>query len=304
MTAETTTAQTLPNNTKEGSVVLRARAFLITLNEVYKYEDLKAVIRKLKSCDYFLSAKELAPTTGHEHIHIYIHFESSYKLSKKIMSFGAHIDICNYGTPQDIINYVKKDGEILDEIGKEPHQGFHTVKDLKEIDSPDSLNWKEYNTWLKIKNTPKKIKKGEWLKNVKVYWIQGPSGIGKSKYAEDLFNSSEFEEMEEVKYHNGFWSGIIDGNGLCIYDDFRDSHMSASEFINFIDYRIHNLNVKGGSVKNNYKMIIITSIQKITDIYKNVREEQKEQWIRRIELIDLYPKDENENILNDECAYW
>ena len=291
------TSQT-PNNTNNG-VCFRARSFLLTLNEIDKYEDFKDCFLKLKSMDYFLSSKEIAPTTGHEHIHIYVHFESNYKLSKKILSFGAHIDIQKYGSPNQIIEYVKKDGNILDEIGKEPHQGFHTVKDLKEIDNPDNLNWNEYNTWLKIKNTPKKIKKGEWHKDIKVYWIQGDSGIGKSNWAEDLFNKSDFNEMEEISFDkNGFYNGVVDGKGLCIYDDFRDSDMKASEFIKLIDYRIHNLNIKGGSVKNNYNMIIFTSIQKLENIYSNCKEEQKKQWLRRIEVIDLYKTQKNIDIFN------
>ena len=291
------TSQT-PNNTNNG-VCFRARSFLLTLNEIDKYEDFKDCFLKLKSMDYFLSSKEIAPTTGHEHIHIYVHFESNYKLSKKILSFGAHIDIQKYGSPNQIIEYVKKDGNILDEIGKEPHQGFHTVKDLKEIDNPDNLNWNEYNTWLKIKNTPKKIKKGEWHKDIKVYWIQGDSGIGKSNWAEDLFNKSDFNEMEEISFDkNGFYNGVVDGKGLCIYDDFRDSDMKASEFIKLIDYRVHNLNIKGGSVKNNYNMIIFTSIQKLENIYSNCKEEQKKQWLRRIEVIDLYKTQKNIDIFN------
>lgn len=295
MTAETSTAQTSGNTKAE--VCFRARAFQFTLNEIEKYDELKNLLTNLKSMDYLISCKEVAPTTGHEHIHIYTHFESSYKLSKKILNVGAHIEICK-GSPQDNINYIKKDGNILDEIGKEPHQGFHTVKDLQNINNPEDLNWNEYNTWTKIKNAPKKIKKGEWHKDVKVYWIQGPSGIGKSDKAEEIFNNSDFEEMEEIKYSNGFWNGVIDGKGLCIYDDFRDSHMSASEFINFIDYRIHNMNIKGGSIKNNYNIIIITSIQKLDQIYKNCTEEFKEQWLRRIEIIDYYKIQKNIDIFN------
>lgn len=79
------------------------------------------------------------------------------------------------------------------------------------------------------------------------------------------------EEFEEVKYENGFWNGIGDGTGCCVYDDFRDSHMKASEFINFIDYNVHNLNIKGGNVKNNYNLIIITSVFPLNDIYLGVR---------------------------------
>lgn len=297
MTAETPTAQTSGNTNTE--VCFRARAFQFTLNEVEKYDELKTLLTNLKTLDYLISCKEIAPSTGHEHIHIYAHFRETYKLSKKILKIGAHIEICK-GSPQDNINYIRKDGDILDEIGKEPHQGFHTVKDLKEIDNPDDLNWNEYNTWSKIKNTPKKIKKGEWHKDIKVYWIQGNTGIGKSDWAENLFNESDFEEMEEIKYRNDFYIGVVDGKGLCIYDDFRDSDMKASEFINLIDYRVHNLNTKGGSIKNNYKMIIFTSIQKLDEIYKNVKEEQKGQWMRRIEIIDLYKNEKNIEIFNSE----
>lgn len=57
-----------------------------------------------------------------------------------------------------------------------------------------------------------------------------------------------------------------------------------------IDYRTYNLNIKGGSVKNKYELIIFTSVQKLSSVYKNVEEyERREQWERRINLIDLYP---------------
>lgn len=287
MTAETTTAQSSGNTTPS----LRARAFLLTLNEIEHYEDLRNEFQKLKSCDYFISCKEVAPTTGHEHIHIYAHFSSSYKISKRILSYHSHIDICK-GTPQQNIAYIRKDGNILDTWGEEPHQGFHTVKDLKEIDNPDDLNWNEYNTWSRIKQAPKKMKKSEWNKDVKIYYIWGPSGIGKSTKAHDMCD----DEFEEVKHKGDFYLGVVDGTGCCIYDDFRDTHMSASEFINFIDYRIHNMNVKGGCIKNKYNKIIITSIQNPKRIYRNVNEEQREQWLRRMEIIDMNPEEEDDDI--------
>ena len=66
--------------------------------------------------------------------------------------------------------------------------------------------------------------------------------------------------------------------------------MTASEFINFIDYRSHNLNVKGGTVRNNYTKIIITSIQSIDELYSNMPSEAKQQWIRRMIIHNLYPE--------------
>ena len=60
----------------------------------------------------------------------------------------AHIEYCK-GTIKQNIEYIRKDGNILDEIGEVPRErgGSHTVKELKQIDTPDDLDWKEYNTW-------------------------------------------------------------------------------------------------------------------------------------------------------------
>lgn len=274
-------------NTKP-SLEFRGRNFQLTLNEIDKYEDLMSEFKKLKSCTYIVSAKEKAPTTGHEHIHIYAHFNNPYKLNKKIIAYGAHIEICK-GTPKQNIDYIKKDGEVLDEIGEEPHQGVqYTVQDLKDTKDPSQLDWHAYNTWSRIQATPQKIKKAEWSKNVEVYYIWGDSGTGKSTMAEKLAD----DEIEEVKYTNDFWNGVVDGNGCCIYDDFRDSHMKASEFINFIDYRTHNLNIKGGNIRNNYTKIIITSIQSPEEIYRNLYGEPRLQWMRRLKVIHLEKKDE------------
>ena len=67
--------------------------------------------------------------------------------------------------------------------------------------------------------------------------------------------------------------------------DFRASHMTPSEFINFIDYRTHMLNIKGGSVRNGYTKIIITSIQSPFDIYSKFPEEGRKQWLRRLRIV-------------------
>lgn len=265
---------------------LRSRSFQLTLNEIDKYDEVTGYLKGLKTLQYLISCKETAPSTGHEHIHIYAHFRESRNISIK-KCCGAHVEICR-GSPKQNIEYIMKDGNIIEEWGDVPHQGTsHTVKDLKELQQPDTLDWREYNTWLKIKNQPQKIKKSEWNKDVKIIYIYGESGIGKSTKAQELAD----DEFEEVKFSNGFWNGIVDGCGCCIYDDWRDSHMPASEFINFIDYRVHNMNVKGGNVKNKYTKVIITTIQSPYEIYKNCSNEFREQWLRRMEIISMLPND-------------
>ena len=93
-------------------------------------------------------------------------------------------------------------------------------------------------------------------------------------------------KINMVKYENGFWLGVGSAK-VALYDDFRDSHLKASEFINFIDYNKHLMNIKGGSKMNDYNLIIITSVQPLHELYKNMSDEPKKQWIRRINNIEL-----------------
>lgn len=264
----------------------KARAFQLTVNNLQVLDDVFAYLNSLQTKDYIIAAKEVAPTTGHEHVHIYVHFRTPIRLSVKKCA-GAHIEICR-GTPQQNIAYIMKDGDVILESGDRPQQGGIRVQDLEQTHDPSMLPWQMYNTWQKLHARPTKVKVAEWHKEVKVIYIQGPSGAGKSLKAHDIMVEDGVDEFEEVKHIGEFWHGVVDGRGYAVYDDFRDSHVKASEFINFIDYNVHSLNVKGGSVKNNYTKIIITSVQRLGEIYGNMHGEAREQWMRRVELIDLY----------------
>ena len=124
-------------------------------------------------------------------------------------------------------------------------------------------------------------------KDIKVWYIWGPSGIGKTQKAIQLAKENGYKKVHIIKYENGFYSGVGSGEGCAIYDDFRDSHMRASEFINLIDYNIHTMNIKGSYKQNRFKHIIITSIQSPIHIYPNMDDEPRQQWLRRMELIDM-----------------
>lgn len=122
----------VPGNTTPGPN-FRGRSFQFTLNQVEKYDALVAELKKLKTCAYLISCREIAPNTQHEHIHIYCHFSQTYKLSKKILSFGAHVETCK-GSPKQNIAYVEKDGNVIEEYGTRPSQGCRTVAELREMD--------------------------------------------------------------------------------------------------------------------------------------------------------------------------
>lgn len=294
MTSEVNTSEE-PGNTNTGSFpTLRARAFQFTIHQLDTAPQIITHFKNLKTCDYGLAGLEICPETKKEHIHLYVHLKDMYKIPKKIFNYHQHIELCK-GSPKQNIEYIRKpDTKIFEEWGEEPKQGTHTVKDLKAINNPDDLNWIQYNTWLKLHSNDE-IDVEDLHKDVEVYYIQGPSGSGKTEKAKQIIRENKDKygtKLSNAKFDGQFWANVGSNRKILLYDDFRDSHMKASEFIHLIDYNVHTLNIKGGNVNNDYKLIIITSIQNINDIYHNLTGEPREQWMRRIKVIDLGQTDE------------
>lgn len=269
---------------KVAKLTKSSKAFLLTINEFENTTLVLCYLRKLKP-GYLVASREEAPTTGHVHSHIYVQFPNARRLSLAKL-LGAHVDKC-YGSPQQNQNYVKKDGDIICEEGELKKKGGKSIEDVKKM-SPEErkeLPIQLYNIVQKIEEkeaadlTPE-----ECYKKVEVHWFHGESGTGKTRAAMEAMKGRKFNML---KYENGFWHGIGEAE-VALYDDWRDTHMKPTELINFIDYYIHPMNVKGGSVKNKYKEIYITSIQDPEKIYSNMPEEYKRQWIRRIKEIVKY----------------
>ena len=263
----------------------KARAFQLTLNEVDYWDELLGYLKGLQT-NYMIACLERAPTTGHKHIHCYVQFPTPHALSQKKLC-GAHIEVCR-GSPEENIKYIKKDGEIILEVGSPRLCFVPSIKDAKEMD-PDvlqGLNLNFYNIVQKIEADKKKyIDPEDYHKEMEVYWIWGESGAGKTRWAIKDMKKAGVKRFNEVKYDGNFWHGVTEDCDTCLYDDFRDTHMRPTELINFIDYNRHVMNVKGGSVRNNYTRVYITSLQSPEQIYPKIPEESSKQWIRRIKEI-------------------
>lgn len=267
-------------------------AFQLTINEIDRLADLLVYLRSLKPC-YLLAGQEVAPTTGHKHAHVYVQYERSKRLSLKKIE-GAHLEYAR-GSAQQNIEYIKKeDTEIVAEEGAPKLKGGYSIAQVKAMKPAEreQLPLCYYNIVQKIADSEaKEIAVDDYHKEVEVYYLWGESGAGKTRGAIKMLKDKNIKTFNEIKCVDGFWHGVSDSAGAALYDDFRYTHMSASEFINFIDYNRHTFNVKGGSVRNNYSLIIITSIQSPEDLYPSLcakDEEPKRQWMRRFKSIIKY----------------
>lgn len=264
----------------------KAKNFLLTLFNIDSYADLSKYLHHFKSLNYLVSAKEKCPETGRIHIHTYVQFTGCIQL-KAEKCYTAHIDRMK-GTPQQCDAYVRKDGDIIEEYGQFRKVGGQTIKDVKAMTKEDreDLGVQYYNIVNKINQfESNKLNAKTAYKQMTVLYFWGPSGCGKTRSAMEYI-AEHGGEYDEVKFVNGFWNGIGECD-IALYDDFRDSHMKPSEFINFIDYYVHNLNIKGGNVKNHYHTILITSIQDPDYLWPKTMEESKVQWMRRMKSIDV-----------------
>lgn len=294
---------------------INGRHFQLTLfGGALVYNAVKDYLTAKAAFIYLYSCRETCPNTGNEHYHIYVHFRTSVKLSQRKCHF-AHLEPCR-GSITANCNYVSKTGSsellqkgidsqniIVDEIGTRPDSigGRIAAEDLPTMTDKDivMIDPRCHQAYIKARNiliNNPDVDVDDWAKIVKVYYIQGGSGCGKTERAKQIVRdlgkdpkTDRNQKVNIVKCQDGFWSGIGEAT-IAIYDEFRSSSMKASEFINFIDYNRHNLNTKGGGARNNYTLIIITSVEKLSEIYKNMRGEPRLQWERRVELIDMYPE--------------
>lgn len=266
----------------------RGRSFQLTCNTLESYLASVQYLKKSQMLDYIISCRETAPTTGHVHYHIYVHFNNARVLKLDKLK-GAHVEVCRGSAVQNI-DYIKKNGDILLEEGVAPINNSLNIAELKKIKSEDDLpDWKQHKLWSTLQSQLT-LNIDDWYKQVKVYYISGPSGIGKSNKAKSIVKESNLgSEFNLVKHRNNFWMGVSNNTKIAIYDDFRDTDLSPSEFVNFIDYNRQLMNTKGGYIVNNYELIIITSIIDLDCIYiyNDYDQEPREQWLRRIEWIKM-----------------
>lgn len=244
---------------------------------------------------------------GKWHGHYYVYYKNprTWNDIKKYYGYDCHVEIpkCNSAAIKYILgqgDHAESKSNIV-EMGTMPcDNGCHiTVREALQLKQDDikDLDVRSALSIMKIQDRfDEGIEIDDWKKDVKITFITGPSGVGKTEKVKQIIRDEAKDNGTKahiIKYESTFYHGVGNGRGIAIYDDFRDSHMKASEFINLIDYNVQKMNVKGGTVDNNFKRIFITSVQRPEEIYRNMTSEPRMQWMRRIEVINMWPSDEN-----------
>lgn len=197
------------NNEKNGDV----NACNTILDD--KYYKVLSYLQQRKQLKYLISCKEINKK-GFYHIHIYCQFEKYTKLSIKKLE-GAHVEICR-GSVDENINYIKKDGNIINEFGtKILNYNKLSIKDVIENASDEEL----LNCDIRFINCI------NYVKNNSIKWIQPPLNCEKEIIfiTNKQFNDNQLSDFFKHCH--------------CISYNYKNNHFTGLHnkiFINLNDY--------------------------------------------------------------------
>lgn len=237
------------------------------------------------------------------HLQGYFEFENNSKKSIKacqslIQQHGGprmHIEVAK-GSPKQAIDYCEKDGQFWEKGTRPMGQGKRT-----DLDQVASLVMKGASMSDVAHEFPAQVIKFsrgiEYLINLTcprrkhktvVWWLWGPAGSGKSKYA--------WETHPEAYAKNSahkWWSGYT-GQEVVIMDDFRPSKEIPFNFIlTLFDRYPLQVETKGGTVEFTSQTIIVTSPYSPEQTLQNMEwigTEETKQLTRRIEHVIQFPQ--------------
>jgi len=265
----------------------KVRAYMLTVNNYTEEElDQMDLLMNDKRVKYAVYGKEIAPTTGTPHIHLYLYFTNpvSFKPLKKKFP-RARIDKCK-GTPEQCRTYTTKENDFV-EVGECPNQGKRSdidhIRDVLTVNPQMREIVKVARSYQSIKVAEQYLKYHERKRNWKpvVKWFYGESGSGKTRQAIEELGEDHYPCMNTGKWFDGY-----DAHENILVDDMRKNFMHFAEFLKFIDRYAFRVETKGGTRQILAKKIIITSCHHPEDLF-DTREDIK-QLLRRIDEIQQF----------------
>lgn len=242
---------------------VRGYVFTVQSHDQARCDELET-LAATGACTYLVYGKEVAPTTGQEHLQGYLYWRNprAFAGTKRALPDGAHIEVAKQSADVNR-TYCIKEGDFK-EFGTCPAQGKRTDIDsavavLKESGSLKRVAEECPSVFIKYHRglaAYRNIQRAERTKRTIGVWLWGPTGVGKTHWARELgrmAGSVYFKSGEQQK-----WWPNYEGQRTSVINDFRGQEWTASYILNLVDKYPFDVEIKGGYEKFTSRFVIFT----------------------------------------------
>jgi len=293
----------------------QVRRVMVTINNPMAkgltHDIIKSKIGELKSTVYYALSEEIG-AEGTPHFHLALFFKSPVRWQTIQKKFeGGHIDVLR-GSPQEIRDYIAKEGKWLnsekhstlisfEEEGSLPKQGARSDIHLlyqKIKDGESNYDILESNpSYLRLINYIDKVRETvtkEEVKNcfrcLKIHYVFGDSNLGKTKM---VYDRHGYDAVYRVTNYNG--RGSFDGYAnqqiLCL--DSYASGFPIRDLLSYLDGYPLELPCRYANKWAAYDTVYILSTSPLSDQYRDEQFSDPAVWrafLRRLtSIVQLLP---------------
>lgn len=305
---------------------IRSRGWIFTIPRIYNGEviTIKSIVEKLKKYRYFVLQVEQGEESGYKHYQLYLEHTNPIKKSTLVTLFPfAHMEE-RKGSMKQAYDYVTKEDTRLHgpfEFGEKPSfndrntESGLRAKFINDVaDGMDDFNLlmkyptiytkrlvDEYRTVLGIKD-PYLLNN----RDVKVYYLNGPAGSGKSSFIRRLFN---VEDIYVVSDYEKDPFGSYTGQDVIVFEEYR-SDFPLSVFLQYLDRYPIMLPARYANKVAKFTKVFIISNWHFTDQYSSFSFTDKKAFWRRLsyvftieeDFINRYVITSNYDVEEDGCT--
>lgn len=260
----------------------RAKRWVFTWNN-YTPENV-AHLQEI-NCKYIGWGYETAPSTGTPHLQgfVYFHKQLRWKAVMAIMGNPSFVEVME-GTVEDNIAYCTKGPGEFWQSGPPPTEKKKMeFKDILKLSLKEADEvMREERTWLSGSTTWQRLRRSlikPYVGEMKVYWLVGPTGSGKSRAARETYGATAAIRLSK----GGQWI-YPGGHDVVVYEEADKRRIDLDEFLLLTDRYEYILDVKNTDCPRDFHTIIFTSTVYPSCVYS----EHYEQVERRItEIIEF-----------------
>lgn len=313
------------SETTDGKRNSQARDWCFTINNpVQTEQEFITYLKTLPDLRYVVFQREKAPETGTEHYQGYFEFTQpkwfttiKKHLSKEHIGVDAHIE-ARRGKRSQAREYCMDEETRISpqfyEYGEFIEDGERTdltdiMHDIENGMSFYDLSKKHGNRFIRVMKWAKEYRQSHLenkfkrvFRNMKVYYIYGSAGCGKTSY---VFNKHGYDDVYRTTNYEFGWIDDYNGEKILFLDEFRSS-FKISEILDYLDGQPIRIRGRHYNRVACYDTVYIVSNLSLKEQYTNIQQTEPKTWAafcRRITAVYDYKLLDIHNT-NLYALYW